>query len=171
MSFNWVDWTIIAMILISGGLGALNGFIKEILGLLVWVVAGVLSLRYAGVLAEQLTPHIQLPSTRILAAGAMLFVLTLLVGAVVTRVLDALVQATGLKGTDRLLGLVFGMFRGLCLVVLAVGLLRMGPVQNDPWWKQSVLLPDVLRVVDWASAQIPGLLNARSSAVSDLLKR
>lgn len=171
MAFNWVDLVIVALMLVSGVFGAMNGLVKEVLGLLVWVIAGALSWRYAGVLADQLVPHIQLPSTRIIAAAAILFTLTLMIGALVTRLLDILVKATGLKGTDRFLGLVFGAVRGICLMVLAAGLLRMAPVQNDPWWQQSVVLPHLVRLADWSKAQLPGFFNSQASRVNGLLGR
>ncbi len=46
--------------------------------------------------------------------------------------------------------MVFGGARGVLLVVLLVGLLSLAPVQQDPWWQQSVLMPHFLMVADWS---------------------
>jgi len=71
-----------------------------------------------------------------------LFVGTLLLGSVANFLLGKLVSSTGLSGTDRTLGLVFGVFRGL-LVVLAIVIVlpQAVPVDEDPWWMASSLIP------------------------------
>lgn len=165
MSFTWVDWSIIALIVVSGLVSLTRGFVREALSLLVWVAASGVAWLYGGALAGHLAPYIELPSARVIAACAILFVLTLLVGALVTQLLGALVQATGLTGTDRLFGMVFGLARGALLVVIVVGLLSLAPVQQDPWWQQSVLLPDFLMIADWSKNLVLGFFNQSSSAV------
>lgn len=52
--------------------------------------------------------------------------------------------------------MVFGGARGVLLVVLLVGLLSLAPVQQDPWWQQSVLMPHFLMVADWSKNFILG---------------
>ncbi len=168
LALNWVDWTIIALILISGVFGAMNGFIKEFLGLLIWLAAGLVAWRYAGMLAVELRSVLQLESTRVMAAAAILFTLTLLVGSLVSKLLDLLVQASGLKGTDRFVGLIFGILRGLSILVIVAGLLRVAPVQNDPWWRQSVLMPELVRIADWTRERLPELFSQSSSRLSGL---
>lgn len=165
-ALNWVDWAILALILVSGGFGAMAGFIKEFLGLVIWLIAGVISWRYASVLAVELAPWLELESTRVMAAAGILFMLTLLVGGLVSHLLNLLVQATGLKGTDRFMGLIFGILRGLCILVILAGILRLAPVQNDPWWRQSVLLPELTRVADWAMARLPELFSQGKSRIT-----
>lgn len=164
MSFTWVDWSIIALIAVSGLISLTRGFVREALSLLVWVVAGALAWLYGGALAEHLAPYIELPSARVIAGCAILFVLTLMVGALLTHLLGMLVQATGLTGTDRLLGMVFGLARGGLLVVVVVGLLSLAPVQQDPWWQQSKLLPDFLMIADWSKSLVLGFFQQSSTA-------
>lgn len=165
MSFTWVDWSFIALIAVSGLISLTRGFVREALSLLVWVGASVVAWLYGGALAGYLAPYIELPSARVIAACAILFVLTLMVGALVTHLLGILVQATGLSGTDRLLGMVFGLARGALLVVIVVGLLSLAPVQQDPWWQQSVLLPHFLMIADWSKNLVLGFFQQSSSAV------
>jgi membrane protein required for colicin V production len=79
---------------------------------------------------------------RQLAAWASLFVGTLLVGAIVNFLLGKLVSSTGLSGTDRTLGLVFGVFRGMLIILaLVVMLPKALPVDQDLWWTSSELIP------------------------------
>jgi membrane protein required for colicin V production len=75
----------------------------------------------------------------------------------VNFLIGELIRVTGLSGTDRFLGMVFGAARGGLLVVVAVGLLSLGPVQQDQWWQQSKLMPQFLLVADWSKNLILGL--------------
>lgn len=164
MSFTWVDWSIIVLIAVSGLISLTRGFVREALSLVVWIAAGAVAWLYGGALAGHLVPYIELPSARVIAACAILFVLTLMVGALLTHLLGLLVNATGLSGTDRLLGMVFGVARGALLVVIVVGLLSLAPVQQDPWWQQSVLLPDFLMIADWSKNLLLGFFQQSPTA-------
>lgn len=157
MSFNWVDALILAVILISSLISLSRGFVKEALSLVTWIVAGAIAWMFGGSLAHHFEPYIDTPSVRVIAACGLLFLVTLLVGALVNYLLTQLIRVTGLTGTDRLLGMVFGAARGLLLVVILVGLLSLAPVQNDIWWKQSTLIPHFLLIADWSKNLILGL--------------
>ncbi|GIZ13577.1 CvpA family protein [Pseudomonas sp. NCCP-436] len=156
MVFTWVDWAIIAIIAISSLISLKRGFIKEALSLLTWILAGVVAWMFGGALAQHLAGFIETPSARIIAACAVLFLATLLVGALVNFLIGELIRVTGLSGTDRLLGMVFGAARGGLLVVLLVGLISLAPVEQDAWWQQSQLVPDFLMVADWSKNLILG---------------
>ena len=156
MPFTWVDWAIIAIIAISSLISLKRGFVKEALSLVTWIIAGVVAWMFGGALSQHLTEFIEMPSARVIAGCAILFVATLLVGALVNFLISELVRVTGLSGTDRFLGMVFGGARGALLVVVLTGLLSLAPVQQDPWWQQSSLLPHFLMVADWSKNLILG---------------
>ena len=156
MAFTWVDWAIIAIIAISSLISLKRGFVKEALSLVTWIIAGVVAWMFGGALSQHLTEFIEVPSARVIAGCAILFVATLLVGALVNFLISELVRVTGLSGTDRFLGMVFGGARGALLVVVLTGLLSLAPVQQDPWWQQSSLLPHFLMVADWSKNLILG---------------
>ncbi|CAI8767441.1 CvpA family protein [Pseudomonas soli] len=156
MAFTWVDWAIIAIIAISSLISLKRGFVKEALSLLIWIVAGAVAWMFGGSLAQYLESYIQMPSARVIAGCAILFVATLLVGAMLNFLIGELIRVTGLSGTDRFLGMAFGAARGGLLVVVAVGLLSLGPVQQDPWWQESRLIPQFLLVADWSKNFILG---------------
>lgn len=111
---------------------------------------------FGGALSQHLVSYVATPSLQVMAACAILFVATLLVGALVNFLIGELVRVTGLSGTDRVLGMVFGAARGGLLVILLVGLLSLAPVQQDAWWQNSVLLPHFLIVADWSKNLILG---------------
>lgn len=154
MSFNWVDAVILGVVVISSMISLNRGFVKEALSLLTWIIAGVIAWMFGGSLAHHFQPYIDTPSVRVIAACGVLFVMTLLIGALINYLLNQLIRATGLTGTDRLLGMVFGAARGLLLVVVSVGLLSLAPVEHDAWWQQSTLLPHFLLIADWSKSLI-----------------
>ena len=156
MAFTWVDWAIIAIVAVSSLVSLTRGFVKEALSLVTWIIAGVIAWMFGGALSQHLVGYIATPSLQVIAACAILFVATLLVGALVNFLIGELVRVTGLSGTDRVLGMVFGAARGGLLVVLLVGLLSLAPVQQDAWWQQSTLLPHFLIVADWSKNLILG---------------
>lgn len=164
MAFTWVDWGIIAIICISCLISLQRGFVKEALSLLTWILAGAVAWMFGGALAVHLADYIEIPSVRVMAACGILFIVTLVLGALVNYLISELVRVTGLSGTDRFLGMAFGAARGALLVVVLVGLLSLAPVEQDPWWQQSVLIPHFLMVADWSKGFILGLTGGWSSS-------
>ena len=154
MTFTWIDWLIAGVVVISALISLKRGFFKEVLSLCTWLAAVFIAWTFGGALAVQLTDYFDTPSVRAMVACGILFVATLLVGALVNRIVGELVQVTGLSGTDRLLGMVFGGLRGCVLVVLLVGLMGFAPIQQDNAWTNSVLLPHFLMLADWSKQTV-----------------
>ena len=150
VSFTWIDWVIAGVVVISALISLKRGFFKEILSLLTWVAAVFIAWTFGGALAVQFQDYIETPSVRVIVACSLLFVATLMVGALINRIIAELVQATGLSGTDRALGMVFGGLRGCLLVVTLIGLMTFAPLEQDSAWKNSVLLPHFLMLADWS---------------------
>ena len=142
MEIAAVDVTICIIIAISGIISLIRGFTKETMSLVIWLAAFFVAMSFKEVFAELLVGLIELASMRQLAAWGILFVATLLLGAMVNFLLGKLVTSTGLGGTDRTLGLVFGVFRGLLIVLaLVVVVPKALPVDQDSWWTASQLIP------------------------------
>ncbi|MBL4609552.1 CvpA family protein [Halopseudomonas sp.] len=156
MTLGWIDWAIIAIIAVSALISLARGFVKEALSLLTWVVAGLVAWLFGGALAGHLSPFIETPSIRVIVACSILFILTLVLGGLINYLIGQLVRVTGLSGTDRFLGMIFGAARGALLIVVAVGLLSLAPVEADTWWRQSELIPHFLLVADWSKNMILG---------------
>ena len=66
--------------------------------------------------------------------------MVLILGAIFGQLLTTLIDKTGLTGTDRLLGILFGAARGAVLVAVLVYLAALTPMPEDPWWKESQLI-------------------------------
>lgn len=148
-TMNWADWAILAIVLISGLFSIRRGFVKEALSLVTWVAAFIVARLFTNSLAVVLTDYIQTPSFRIVAAFGMLFILTLICGALISNLIGVLVEATGLSGTDRMLGMGFGVIRGGLIVVVIVALLGETPAVRDQWWQDSQLIPHFALMESW----------------------
>jgi membrane protein required for colicin V production len=152
---SWPDIAILAIIGLSVAIGFWRGFIKEVFALAVWLAAFWLAFQYSGVLAEMIGEAVSLPSARTAIAFTGIFLAVLLVGALLTYLVGKLVEGTGLSGTDRLFGAVFGAVRGLALVILILLVAGFTPLPQDPWWEESAAINSLLPLVDWAAAFLP----------------
>jgi membrane protein required for colicin V production len=152
---EYADYVVIGIVAISILVGAIRGFIKEAFSLAVWAAAFLVAFQYSGALALQLESHIELPSARTSLAFVSLFLLVLLVGGLVTFLIGKLVEKTGLSGTDRLLGAVFGSVRGLAIVLAIILVAGLTPVTQDPWWKQSKMIQSLLPLAEWTAQYLP----------------
>jgi membrane protein required for colicin V production len=162
---NWLDFTILGVIGLSALISLIRGFAKEALSLVTWVGAFIIASQYYEKLAVYFT-NIQDDLFRKGAAIAALFVATLIVGAIVNYVIGQLVQKTGLSGTDRLLGVVFGGLRGVLLVAALLFFLdAFTAFSSSDWWKESQLVPQFR----WIIAFFFEHLKASSSFLSDTI--
>ena len=147
---NWADWAIIGIFSLSCLIGLIRGFVREALSLIIWVAAVLVAKVFGGQLEILLVDQIESPSVRLMTAYAVLFIATLLLGAMLSYLIGALVRATGLSGTDRLLGMVFGAARAF-IIVMALLILLPGfiPVNEEEWWQQAQLIPHFLACEEW----------------------
>jgi membrane protein required for colicin V production len=152
---NWADYIIIGLVALSAFIGLIRGFVREALSILAWVVALAVAFYFAPLAAGYLEPYITTPSLRQGAAFAGLFTATLLLAAMVNFLLAKLVDKTGIKGTDRFLGLLFGIARGALVVALLVLAASLTPFPNDPWWGESRLLPYFEDMAVWLTGFLP----------------
>ncbi len=152
---EYVDYAVLGIIIVSILVGSLRGFIKEVFSLAVWAAAFLVAFQYSGALAMMLESHIELPSARTSLAFAGLFLSVLLVGGLITFLVGKLVEKTGLSGTDRLLGGVFGAFRGLILILFIMLVAGLTPVPQDPWWQQSRSIQSLLPLAEWSARFLP----------------
>jgi len=151
----WVDYLILGIILISSGISIVRGFIKEVLSLASWILSFWVALMFHPHLATLLIDYVATPSIRLFAAFFALFIVTLILGALVNHLLSQLVEKTGLTGTDRSLGVVFGLLRGLAIVTLLVLVAGATPMPADSWWQNSILLEFFEQMAIWARSFLP----------------
>jgi membrane protein required for colicin V production len=139
-AFNWIDWMLVGVALVSVGIGITRGFIREVLSLVVWILATFNAYLLGDELSTMLTDLINKPSVRLSIAMAVLFVMTLLVGALLNHVFSEMVKNSGLTSADRILGIFFGLARGVILIMMLV-LFTPAYMKQAKSWQQSRMLP------------------------------
>lgn len=151
-TFNTADWILLGILLVSSLISLKRGFVKEALSLVIWVLAVGVALIFAPQLDTVLAEYIPVESLRPKVGFALLFVAVLIVGSLVSKLIGQLIKMTGLSGTDRLLGVVFGFFRGVVLLLAAFVLLpKWLPIQEDTWYKESVVIPHIMSLEAWGT--------------------
>lgn len=152
---NWADITILAIIAVSAVLSVFRGFLREVLSLLAWLLAFWAAFSFTPVMAPVLESYVEVPSIRFILMFAALFVVTLIVMSLLGHVVVRLIGRTGLTGTDRMLGLLFGIARGGVVVVLLVLLAGLTRIPQDPWWQEAQLLPHFEAGANWIAGYLP----------------
>jgi membrane protein required for colicin V production len=138
-----IDLVIIAIVVVSALIGLARGLLKEILSLASWLAAFILALYFAPELADRMTGLLADQGIRLVTAFVVIFVVTLIVGGLIQRLVSSLVKSSGLTGTDRVLGFVFGAARGALLCVVALIAVRRF-AETGQWWESSILVPQLL---------------------------
>jgi len=132
------DLAMLALIALSAIVGAVRGLTFEVLSLLGWVAAW-----FAAVwLGPLLAPHLPIgtPGSPLngLAAFACAFLIVLVLWGLGARAVSALVRKTLLRPVDRLLGAVFGLVRGVLVLLVLAMVVSYTPASASPAWRESL---------------------------------
>ncbi len=152
---SWLDIVILVIIGLSALISLVRGFVKESISLVSWILAGVVALRYFSALAGLLEPYVANEMLRNMSAFGLLFVVTLIIGAIVNFMMSQLVSKTGLSGTDKALGVVFGAARGVLIVTMVVLLASQTPMPSTEWWQDSLSVEYFQQMAEWIKGIIP----------------
>jgi membrane protein required for colicin V production len=119
MPITWLDLLMLVVMLISGLLAMIRGFMREVLSITAWAAAAVATV----LLYHRLLPIAKANiSSDILATAAVIggvFLITLLVVSIITVRISDMVLDSRIGALDRTLGFLFGLGRGLIIVVVA----------------------------------------------------
>ncbi|WP_456412965.1 CvpA family protein [Thiolapillus sp.] len=151
----WVDFAILGIILISALISLIRGFMREAFSLAVWVLAFWISWTFFRDFSLRLEPFIATPSVRLGVAFVILLILSLMAGGLLNYLVIRLINSTGLSGSDRFIGMIFGLARGVVLMAILVLLAGLTPLPQDPWWQQSVLIPYFQELALWLKELLP----------------
>lgn len=147
---NEVDWLILAILSVSGLLSLWRGFVKEAISLVFWVTAFILSIRLSVQFSTLIPTAIESEPVRVMLSFIAIFFGTLIIGGLINRIISSLLKFSGMGGTDRFLGMVFGVFRGGVLVMAALIVLPpFFDVEQQAWWRNSILIPKFLLLEEW----------------------
>jgi membrane protein required for colicin V production len=148
-----LDLAAIGVIVGSVGWGLWRGFTREVMSLAGWILAFLAANTVAGPLGDMLPASIASPDVRVLIAFVVIFVLTLIAAAIVGMVVSKFLKAAGLSGVDRTLGGLFGLARGVVILLAFAVVAGLTAMPRQPFWKESVgagmLERTVVQLKDW----------------------
>lgn len=163
-NLNWADYSIIGIIAVSVLISFSRGFVREMFSLFTWIVAFWIGFKFSTQFSDLLSSYIKTPSIRVIAAFIILFVVTLILGSMLNFLITQLIVKTGLSGTDRMLGTIFGIARGVLLVSVILLMASLTAFAQDQWWRSSTLIPHFQWLIIW----LKGFLPAKFSELSHL---
>jgi membrane protein required for colicin V production len=135
------DYLVLLVLACSIIISLLRGLVKEILSLLAWIMSFVIANAYGQTLAQMLPNVIPGSATRLIVAFVALFIGVRLLMALVSLALESVIKATGLSLADRGLGGLFGLARGLVIVLAVVLLCGLTTIPKQPFWRDAWLSP------------------------------
>lgn len=138
---TWFDYAVLAVIAASLLLGLWRGMVSEILAIAAWVLAFFVAREFALPVSEFYASLLHDKSLQYLAGFATVFLAVLVVVGIARLVVSFLLRAVGLGLIDRLLGAIFGIARGVLVVLVCVMLGGLTPLPREPWWKSAVFAP------------------------------
>jgi membrane protein required for colicin V production len=148
------DVLILLVLLGSTLIGALRGFIREAVSLAFWILA----IWAAWKLGPGVEPHLggllANPAVAPWVGRLVILVLVLLVGWVVGMLLSYFTRSLGLGVVDRVIGLFFGIVRGMVLVGLMVIGAELLHLNDEDWWGRSKLVPYGETIGDWLRGMV-----------------
>ena len=145
-----LDWGFLGVLLLSMLVGALRGLVYEVLSLANWAAAFVVAQWFAPDLAARLPMGGVSEVIRYAAGFVLVFVASVFAGSMLIWLVSKLFQAAGLRPADRALGAVFGLMRGLVVLLAVAVLVALTPLKSELWWTQST-------AAAWATATAKGL--------------
>jgi membrane protein required for colicin V production len=133
------DLVILVIVGLSTLFAFIRGVIRELIALIAWVVGLVAAVTFTPLVGSWLPDAVGHPAVRYLIAFTLILVAALLLGGLIAWPLARAVRAAGLGFADRFLGSIFGLVRGLLLVVVLVMAAGLTDLPRNAWWQASVL--------------------------------
>ncbi|KDD15772.1 CvpA family protein [Bordetella bronchiseptica] len=149
------DFVVLTILAVSAVLGLVRGLLKEILSLLAYLLAFVAAIWWGPTVYVWLEPYIETALLRMGIAYAVVFIIVLLAAGLVNMTLAALIRTTGLTPADHGLGAMFGLARGLVLVLVLVALAGFTPLPQEDWWRDAMFSHSATEAVRQVKSWLP----------------
>jgi membrane protein required for colicin V production len=156
VQFGFVDLIIIGILGLSVVTGLFRGFVKELIALSVWVCAIWIGYIYCNDVSILLKPYISSEPLRLIAGFILILLLMVIFGAILNIMLGFILKASGLSGMDRILGMVFGLIRGIFIVSLLISAAKLTAIlPAEEQINQSFLYTKFTPITNWICSFYP----------------
>jgi membrane protein required for colicin V production len=155
------DYVALGIVGLSLLFGLWRGVVGEIIALVAWVLAIIAALQFGATVGSMAFAGLADPALRTLAGCVVIFVGVLVIMAVFRMVVRSMVKALGLSVSDRILGMVFGLARGVLVCMVLVGLGGMTSAPTQSWWRGATLAAPLETAVLVAKPWLPDDLAKR----------
>ena len=167
LGLNVIDLVILFVIGSSGIISLFRGFTKEFLSLLLWIFAFFVAVGYEGYVTPKILEILGNPEASKIIASVLIFLVSIVIGGFLINLISRIVKWSGMSGFDKFMGVLFGVSRGL-IVILAVYFLLPSNLKEAEIFTESKISPffeDFLPVLE---SYIKDLL--KESDIEDLIK-
>lgn len=182
-NLNWVDFIILAIFLSSTLAGLFRGLVREILAVFTWIGAFIIAVLFSSKVASLFTASAagkSVISGTTTAIGAnttesislvslglsfvCLFLLTLIIGSLISSLLSQAAESTGVGFANKLFGSIFGFIRGFLINLVIVFTVQLTSLDSQDAWKKSTLVPVFLPAAVWLGDLVhPGLESLKTA--------
>jgi membrane protein required for colicin V production len=149
------DLVVLAIIGLSTLFAFVRGLIRELAALVSWVVGLIAAVVFTPVVGNWIPNWFDAPFARYLIAFCVILIGALLLGALIAAPLARAVRAAGLGFVDRFLGSIFGLVRGLLVVIALVLLAGLTQLPRTDWWQRSVTAGPLTAFAMLAAGYLP----------------
>ncbi len=167
-AYNWVDFIILAILLLSIFGGLARGFLREVLAILLWVVSFLVASMFSSSVAGIFSGGDTISPLTLCLSFLMLFVITFILGLFLNLLILGTFESSGAGFFNRLLGGLFGVLRGFLINLILIFLIGLTSFSQSSGWQQSKLIPAfqpyVMQVGDYVYPQYQNLVNKVRSA-------
>ena len=149
------DWILLALLAASMLLGALRGLVYEVLSVMGWIAAFLLAQWFAPTVSEKLPMQGSGETLRFAAAFVLVFIASVFAAGLISSLMKKLISAVGLRPVDRILGAIFGAFRGLILLLALSVVVHMTALHESEWWTDSKGGPMLMTLLKGIKPMLP----------------
>ena len=156
-----IDIVVLAIVGISVVLGVFRGLVREVLALVAWVAAFLLANLLAPDAAHLLPRAMASEEIRLLVSFVVLFIVVLVALSVLAVLASKVVKVVGLGPADRAVGGVFGLARGLLVVLILALLAGLTTLPRQAAWREAALRGPLEASAEYVRGWLPADLSKR----------
>ena len=150
-----IDWILVAVLAASMLLGAWRGLVYEVLSVIGWIAAFLLAQWFAPDVAEKLPMQNSGETLRYAAAFVLVFIVSVFVAGLISALMKKIISVVGLRPVDRILGAIFGLFRGLIFLLAFSVVVHTTALQESDWWLESQAAPMLMTLLKGLRPMLP----------------